>query len=117
MSIIYTARQTLRSLCDSGRMKLKYRSRRFGRSRNESSSHMGSGESGVTSGEEDAMDLKDIVMYRDLSHASWEDYQAPPQKKQKEHKDQEEPKVGRSELVSDDVIEGEWEEWEDKMGR
>jgi hypothetical protein len=70
MSIIYTARQTLRPL-DDGRKSPSYGEI------DEMGGRGAPGGAGVTSGDESAVDMKDIVMYRDLSHASWEDYQTP----------------------------------------
>jgi len=83
MSTIYTARQTLGSLHDRRRSS-SHGGKSLSHGGN-SSSHGdigetgrpgGTGETGELSGDGSAVDMKDIVMYRDLSHASWEDYQA-----------------------------------------
>ena len=83
MSTIYTARQTLGSLHDCRRSS-SHGGKSLSHGGNPSSHGDigetgrpgGTGETGELSGDGSAVDMKDIVMYRDLSHASWEDYQA-----------------------------------------
>jgi hypothetical protein len=83
MSTIYTARQTVRSLSydrwkkssshgETGEMGEMGRIGGIGGIGGTG----GTGKVGKQNGDESAVDMKDIVMYRDLFHASWEDYQA-----------------------------------------